>query len=249
MGILGYKLIKLYKIKTAIGTRSEEYEADLTDEKMKEIATALGCDLQIMTSGSKWLLYKGTNTNNGWLCRIKDGYFEVRRYLNGQEVNPGSLVNTNYLQCRISITNQSALKSLVVHYSKGKNGAVLFKFGNTSDDVLLNYCICEASVIGTDKKISVYGFIDSPNYYFTTSDSTTITCTISNVYGYADNLILMSAIALKDKNAIIDGMYRCDICKNQSTHYIFDLAGKKYMASDGGTDSKWAIELDDSMLE
>lgn len=246
MSVLGYKVIKLYKVKTALGSSAEEYEADITDEKMQEIATALGCNLQIMTSGSKWLLYKGTNTDNGWLCQIVSNYFEVRKYLNGQTTT-ASTIGYN-LQCRLQMTKLSELKRLVVHYSKGKNGAVLFKFGNTSDDVLLNYCICEASVIGTDKKISVYGFIDGLNHYFTTSDSTTINYAVSNVYGYADNLILMSAIALKDKNAIINGMYRCDINKNQDTHYIFDLNGKKYMTSDGGPASKWAIELDDSML-
>jgi len=81
------------------------------------------------------------------------------------------------------------------------------------------------------------------------SDSTSITYNLSNVYGFADNLILMSAIALKDKNAIIDGLYRCDINKNTDDHYVFDLNSKKYMTSDGGTHMKWAIELDDSMLE
>lgn len=81
------------------------------------------------------------------------------------------------------------------------------------------------------------------------SDSTSITYNLSNAYGFADNMVLMSAIALKDKNAIIDGLYRCDINKNSDDHYVFDLNRKKYMTSDGGTHMKWAIELDDSMLE
>lgn len=81
------------------------------------------------------------------------------------------------------------------------------------------------------------------------SDSTSITYNLDNYYGYADNFVLMSAIPLKDKNAIIDGLYRCDINKNSEDHYTFDLNGKKYIASDGGIPMKWAIELDDSMLE
>ena len=81
------------------------------------------------------------------------------------------------------------------------------------------------------------------------SDNTSVSYNLSNVYGFADNLVLMSAIALKDKNAIIDGLYRCDINKNSDDHYVFVLDNKKYMASDGGTNCKWAIELDDSMLE
>ena len=71
---------------------------------------------------------------------------------------------------------------------------------------------------------------------------------MSNQYGYADDLILMSAIALKDKTAIIDGLYRCDINKNTNDHYTFDLNGRKYFACDNTTVCKWAIELDDSML-
>lgn len=51
MSILGYKTIKLYKTKVTLGSSSEEYEADITDEKMQEIATALGCNVQVMVSG------------------------------------------------------------------------------------------------------------------------------------------------------------------------------------------------------
>lgn len=243
--MLGYKVINLYKVKPALGSSAEEYEADITDEKMQEIATSLGCNLQIMTSGSKWLLYKGTNTDNGWLCQIVSNYFEVRRYLNGQAISTNT-TETN-MQCRVLLTNSSMVKTLSLRYSKGKDGASLFKFG-TEENAILQYCICEASVIGTDEKISVYGYISTGSYSFSLSDSTSITYNLSNVYGFADNLVLMSAIALKDKNAIIDGLYRCDINKNSDDHYVFDLNSKKYMTSDSGAQMKWAIELDDSML-
>lgn len=247
MSVLGYKAIKLYKVKPALGSSAEEYEADITDEKMQEIATALGCDLQIMTSGSKWLLHKGTNTDNGWLCQIVSNYFEVRRYLNGQTISTNT-TGTN-MQCRVMITNSSSIKNLSLRYSKGKIGAALFKFG-TEENTILQYCIADASVIGTtDEKIAVYGYISSGNYTFSLSDSTSVTYNLSNAYGFADNLVLMSAIALKDKNAIIDGLYRCDINKNSDDHYVFDLNSKKYMTSDGGVHMKWAIELDDSMIE
>lgn len=244
--MLGYKVINLYKVKPALGSSAEEYEADITDEKMQEIATALGCDLQIMTSGSKWLLHKGTNTDNGWLCQIVSNYFEVRRYLDGQTISTNT-TGTN-TQCRVMITNSSSIKNLSLRYSKGKIGAALFKFG-TEENTILQYCIADASVIGTtDEKIAVYGYISSGNYTFSLSDSTSVTYNLSNAYGFADNLILMSAIALKDKNAIIDGLYRCDINKNSDDHYVFDLNSKKYMTSDGGAQMKWAIELDDTML-
>lgn len=243
--MLGYKVINLYKVKPALGSSAEEYEADITDEKMQEIATALGCNVQIVTSGSKWLLYKGTNTDNGWLCQIVSNYFEVRRYLNGQTTSTNT-TGTN-MQCRVMITNSSIIKNLSLSYSKGKNGVSLFKFG-TEENAILQYCICDASVIGTDEKISVYGYISAGTYMLSLSDSTSITYNLSNVYGFADNLVLMSAIALKDKNAIVDGLYKCEINKYTEEHYVFDLNGKKYMTSDGGVHMKWAIELDDSML-
>ena len=246
MSILGYKTIKLYKTKVTLGSSSEEYEADITDEKMQEIATALGCNLQIMTSGSKWLLYKGNNTDNGWLCQIVSDYFEVRRYINGQPTSTNT-VGTN-MQCRVSITNSYSVKKLSLRYSKGKHGASLFKFA-TEENVILEYCIAEATVVGTDEKIAVYGYISGGSYWFSLSDSTSINYNLDNYYGYADNMVLMSAIALKDKNAIVDGLYRCDINKYTDEHYVFDLSGKKYITSDDGTNCKWAIELDDSMLE
>lgn len=31
MSVLGYKIIKLYKVKSALGSSTEEYEADITD--------------------------------------------------------------------------------------------------------------------------------------------------------------------------------------------------------------------------
>lgn len=243
--MLGYKVINLYKVKPALGSSAEEYEADITDEKMQEIATALGCNLQIMTSGSKWLLYKGTNTDNGWLCQIVSNYFEVRKYLNGQAISTNAIGSN--MQCRIFITNSSSIKNLSLRYSKGKNGVSLFKFGN-EETAILQYCIAEATVVGTDEKIAVYGYISGGSYWFSLSDSTSINYNLDNYYGYADNMVLMSAIALKDKNAIVDGLYRCDINKYTDEHYVFDLNGKKYMTSDDGTNCKWAIELDDSML-
>lgn len=243
--MLGYKVINLYKVKQELGSSAEEYEADITDEKMQEIATALGCNLQIMTSGSKWLLYKGTNTDNGWLCQIVSDYFEVRKYLNGQITSDGA-TGAN-MQCSVLITNSYYVKNLSLRYSKGKDGASLFKFGN-DENTILQYCIAEATVVGTDEKISVYGYVSSGTYYFSLSDSTSITYNLDNYYGYADNFVLMSAIALKDKNAIVDGLYRCDINKYTDGHYVFDLNGKKYMTSDDGIPMKWAIELDDSML-
>lgn len=118
MSILGYKTIKLYKTKVTLGSSSEEYEADITDEKMQEIATALGCNLQIMTSGSKWLLYKGNNTDNGWLCQIVSGYFEVRRYINGQATSTNT-TGTN-MQCRVLLTNSAVLKNLSLQLFKRK---------------------------------------------------------------------------------------------------------------------------------
>lgn len=246
MSILGYKTIKLYKTKVTLGSSSEEYEADITDEKMQEIATALGCNLLIITSGSKWLLYKGENTENGWLCQIVSGYFEVRRYINGQATSTNT-TGTN-MQCRVSITNSYSVKNLSLRYSKGKNGVSLFKF-SAEENVILQYCIAEATVVGTDEKIAVYGYISGGSYIFSLSDNTSITYNLDNYYGYADNMVLMSVIALKDKNAIVDGLYRCDINKYTDEHYVFDLSGKKYITSDDGTNCKWAIELDDSMLE
>lgn len=246
MSILGYKIIKLSKTKTTIGSTSEEYEADLTDEKFQEIAKTLGCNLQIVTSGSKWLLHKGDNTDNGWMCQIVSNYFEVRRYLNGQAM-AGTTQGTT-LQCRISTTMSAALKNLSLRYTKGKDGAAIFKFGNDTS-VLLMYLIAEASVVGTDEKIGVYGYINNGNYYLTTSKSETITYTMANNFGYADNMVLMGAVALKGNDAIIEGLYICEICKEQTDHYIFELNGKKYMTSDNGSTAKWAIELDDSMIE
>lgn len=246
MSILGYKTIKLYKTKVTLGSSLEEYEADITDDKMQEIATALGCNLQIVTSGSKWLLYKGENTENGWLCQIASGYFEVRRYINGQATT-GASTGSNLI-CRTQITNSSSIKKLVLNYAKGKNGATIFGFSNY-ENANLAYCIADATIVGTDEKIAVYGYISAGSYMFSLSDNTSVSYNLINVYGFADNMVLMSAIALKDKNAIIDGLYRCDINKNSDDHYVFVLDNKKYMASDGGTNCKWAIELDDSMLE
>lgn len=245
MSVLGYKYISLHKVKQTIGSASEEYEADLTDAKFQEVATALGCNLKIITSGSQWLLYKGTNDENGWLCQITNGYFRVAIYINGQI--PSS-TGSNVRQCNVQITSSSNVKNLGLTYSKGKNGAALFKFGNEDSADVLYYCIAEASVIGSNEKIAAYGYYNSTNAHYYLSNGESIVYGLGNTYGYSDNFVLLSAIALINKNAIIDGLYRCEITKEQTTHYVFDLNDKKYMVCDNGYLYPWAIELDDSML-
>lgn len=248
MSVLGYKYISLHKVKPVIGNASEEYEADLTDEKFQEIATTLGCNLKIIASGSQWLLYKGTNDENGWLCQITNGYFRVAIYINGQiPSSTGSSVR----QCNVQITSSSNVKNLGLTYSKGKNGAALFKFGNENDSNVLYYCMAEADEINSNEKIAVYGYYNGGIYHFylSTGESITYGLSFDNTYGYSDDFVLMGAIALINKNAIIGGLYQCLISKEQSVHYVFDLNGKKYMVCDGGYYNCWAIELDDSMLE
>lgn len=249
MSVLGYKYISLHKAKKNIGNAGTEYEADLTDAKFQEVATALGCNLKIIASGSRWLLYKGTNDENGWLCYTDNNYFCVSVYINGQI--PSS-VGSNVRQCNVQITISSNVKNLGLTYSKGKNGATLFKFGNEDSAYVLYYCIAEASVIGSDEKICVYGYYNDSgavkSYYYLSNGENIAYSNDNNIYGYSDNFVLLSAIALKDKNAIIDGLYKCEITKKQTTHYVFDLNDKKYMVCDNGYTYPWAIELDDSML-
>lgn len=248
MGVLGYKIISLSKQKEVIGGGAVQYEADLNDDKFKEIATALGCNLKILTEGSRWLLYKGTDDQNGWVCFVNNNYFTVTRYIKGQVSSDTTSSNR---QCYIQLSNSSAVKLLRLTYSKGKNGVVLFKFGNDDGSNILYYCIAEASMVDSGDKIAVYGYIDNGSYRLNLSGGELINYGLGSInnYGYSDNFILMSAIPLKYKNAIVDGLYICEINKEQTDHYLFDLNGKKYMASDNSAAYKWAIELDDSMLD
>lgn len=247
MSVLGYKYISLHKVKQVIGNTSEEYEADLTDSKFSEIATVLGCNLKIIASGSRWLLYKGANDENGWLCHISDNYFRVSRYINGQIT---SSTGSQYRQCNVEITSSVSVQNLGLTYSKGKDGACLFKIGNEEDSNVLYYCMTETNEINSNEKIAVYGYYQDGNYYFSLSTGETIVYSLNldNTYGYSDDFVLMGAIAVINKNAIINGLYQCLISKKQSEHYVFDLDNKKYMVCDNGYKNCWAIELDDSML-
>lgn len=89
-------------------------------------------------------------------------YFEVRRYLNGQATT-GTSTGSN-LQCRVQFTVSIQVKKLVLRYSKGKNGAIIFEFTNY-ENVNLAYCIAEATVAGTDEKNCCIWIYFSRNLY------------------------------------------------------------------------------------
>lgn len=61
------------------------YIVTITDEVMQQIADALRCKLSTVTSGSKWILYSGESTKDGFICSISGSNFTIRQYINGVE--------------------------------------------------------------------------------------------------------------------------------------------------------------------
>ena len=75
--------MSIYNIKTIdLGKREEDSDywvSDVNDAKIQEIATAIGMKVNVVTSGSRWILYRGDDIHNttGWEfsmdseCRMK----------------------------------------------------------------------------------------------------------------------------------------------------------------------------------
>lgn len=243
MSILGYKRIPLFKKTNIANSESIKYISDITDEKMQEIADALGCKLLIVTEQECWRLYVGDDDENGWECSItSDNYLNVKMCVNGHQVTGAS---DFVQQCRFSLN--STINNAYLYYSKGKNGAILFNFSNSENGINLRYFMGRATLFNGEGNKSVYGSYSNGSLWIY-CDGDLIKYSMDNLYGYSDNVVLMSAIAIKDKDALINGIYKCDINKQQDPRYVFELNEKYYLACDGGYYEKLAIELDDSML-
>lgn len=221
------------------------YIVTITDDVMQQIADALRCKLSTVTSGSKWILYNGESTKDGFICSISGINFTIRQYINGVEQTstnkPATVVNQNM--------NGNSAKNFRLRYANGKNGATFFVFisDTMTSGTQLSFLISTATL--QDKSnIGVYGYIGS-NYRFWIDGGETYNLYGEETYGYADDYVVMTIIPLPRKNTVINGLYRCLVNKNQEDRYVFSIDAKKYLACDDQTGyGKCVIELDDNML-
>lgn len=222
------------------------YIVTITDEVMQQIATALRCKLSTVTSGSKWILYSGESTKDGFICSISGSNFTIRQYINGVEQTgtskPAMVVNQNM--------NGNNAKNFRLRYANGKNEATFFVFiSDTMTSGTQLSVLISTATLQDGSNIGVYGYIAS-GYKFWIDGGETYSISCENTYGYADDYVVMTVIPLPGKNAVINGLYRCLVNKNQEDRYVFSIDAKKYLACDDQTGyGKCAIELDDNMTE
>ena len=181
------------------------YIVTITDEVMQQIATALRCKLSTVTSGSKWILYSGESTKDGFICSISGSNFTIRQYINGVEQTgtskPAMVVNQNM--------NGNNAKNFRLRYANGKNGATFFVFiSDTMTSGTQLSVLISTATLQDGSNIGVYGYIAS-GYKFWIDGGETYTLYGEETYGYADDYVVMTVIPLPRKNTVINGLYRC----------------------------------------
>lgn len=171
------------------------YIVTITDEVMQQIADALRCKLSTVTSGSKWILYSGESTKDGFICSISGSNFTIRQYINGVEQTgtnkPATVVNQNM--------NGNSAKNFRLRYANGKNGATFFVFisDTMTTGTQLSYLISTAT-LQDNSNIGVYGYIGS-GYRFWIDGGETYSISCESTYGYADDYVVMTVIPLPGK--------------------------------------------------
>lgn len=239
---------RIHRIPLNKQTASNKWEADVNDTKLQEIATALKCKLNIVTSGSAWYLYRGEADTTGIYIAFESDYFRMKISCNGII----SAEKTMYM-------SDSDPIYMTYVYGSGDNVA-LGVAENASNDSgnYINMLIASAKDINTEETATVY----TMPYYSSSNKVTVVTSTGISVavfdgYVYSVNTELVTVlvplvIVGKDHALVCDNVYMpCAIKNSGGNHYYFTLNNKEYFLIDGQTKSsdisvvsqQWVMEL------
>lgn len=239
---------RIHRIPLNKQTASNKWEADVNDTKLQEIATALKCKLNIVTSGSAWYLYRGEADTTGIYIAFESDYFRMKISCNGII----SAEKTMYM-------SDSDPIYMTYVYGSGDNVA-LGVAENASNDSgnYINMLIASAKDINTEETATVY----TMPYYSSSNKVTVVTSTGISVavfdgYVYSVNTELVTVlvplvIVGKDHALVCDNVYMPYAIKNSGgNHYYFTLNNKEYFLIDGQTKSsdisvvsqQWVMEL------
>lgn len=229
-------------------TASDKWEADINDTKLQEIATALKCNLNIVTPGSAWYLYRGEADTTGIYITFASNYFNIKISCNGITSAEKSLY--------ISDSNPIYIAYV---YGVGDNVAWgVAESASVDSGNYINMLIVSAKDINTEETATVYTmpYYSSSNK-LAVATSTGISIAVFDGYVYSVDTDLATVlvplvIASTDHVLVCDNVYMPYAIKNSGgNHYYFTLNNKEYFFIDGQTKSsdknivrqQWVMEL------
>ena len=239
------KIIQLQKMGA-----SGSYVPDVTDEKIQEIATAIGCSVNKIDD-TTWCLFRGENNTTGFLFQLSSNSLNICMYQDGTKPS-----HNNSPICRTSLGNSD---NNVAHFSYilGKNNSVAFGLSNDKCVDSLMALIVKAHALNDEQEVVIYiasVYVNNSKLTFISSDGS---------IGYTDNSDILwktgnenftkltpLTIDLNDGALIVDGAY-LPICLKSTGggHYHFTLNGKNFFLTDSDGKSSPMSNTNQLVLE
>lgn len=222
------KIIQLQKMGA-----SGSYVPDVTDEKIQEIATAIGCSVNKIDD-TTWCLFRGENNTTGFLFQLSNNNLSIYMYQDGTKP---SHCNTSIYVIGLSNRNDN-----VAHFSyiSGKNDSVAFGLSTDKCVDSLKALIVKAHALNDEQEVAIYiasVYVSNSKLTFISSDGSIGYTDDSDILWKTGNenftKLTPLTIDLNDGALMVDGAY-LPICLKSTGggHYHFGLNGKNFFLTD-----------------
>lgn len=239
------KIIQLQKMGA-----SGSYVPDVTDEKIQEIATAIGCSVNKIDD-TTWCLFRGENNTTGFLFQLSSNNLNMYMYQDGTK--PSHCDTSIY---GISLSNRN---DNVAHFSYilGKNNSVAFGLSNNKCVDSLKALIVKAHALNDEQEVAIYiasVYVSNSKLTFISSDGSIGYTDKSDILWNTGNenftKLTPLTIDLNDGALIVDGAY-LPICLKSTGggHYHFTLNGKNFFLTDSDGKSSPMSNTNQLVLE
>ena len=239
------KIIQLQKMGA-----SGSYVPDVTDEKIQEIATAIGCSVNKIDD-TTWCLFRGDNNTTGFLFQLSNDNLSIYMYQDGTKP---SHCNTSIYVIGLSNRNDN-----VAHFSyiSGKNDSVAFGLSTDKCVDSLKALIVKAHALNDEQEVAIYiasVYVSNSKLTFISSDGSIGYTDDSDILWKTGNenftKLTPLTIDLNDGALIVDGAY-LPICLKSTGggHYHFTLNGKNFFLTDSDGKSSPMSNTNQLVLE
>ena len=252
--------MSIYNIKTIdLGKREEDSDywvSAVDDTKIQEIATAIGMKVNVVTSGRRWILYRGDDIHNttGWEFLSDNNRLYIKPII--QNINPTSIDERDVLLYRSNRLDEGGAKTAKFHYVSCKYNNVAFGISNvyksTSSVEDLYFNIMLGKDVNDNSNRIIYACRDNVSQLYTdTSVSSEIDKTNISI-GIQNDFIVLAPYAIPNLHITCEGVYWPLFGKNVDhslNNYGFELNNKKYFVPNAySTSKRIVLELPDSTL-
>ena len=252
--------MSIYNIKTIdLGKMEEDSDywvSDVNDTKIQEIATAIGMKVNTVTSGSRWILYRGDDIHNttGWEFSLDGNVLYIKPII--QNINPTSIDKLRVGLYRSNMLDEEGAKTAKFHYVSCKYNNVAFGISNVYESTTsvedLYFNIMSGKDVNDNSNRIIYAYRDSVSQLYTDVSASSEVDNTNISIGIQNDFIVLAPYAIPNLHIVCEGVYwplfGKDVTYNLN-NYGFELNNKKYFVPNANSTSKRiALELPDSTL-